>query len=88
MSYQTKLKGRHGDRIALAATLALALLPGAYAQDRDRDRDRDGNRGRFTRASEPGTVIPVRTTERIDVDRSDRAGVPGCRRSRCSWRKR
>jgi hypothetical protein len=76
MSDGTTLIGRHGDRIALAAILALALLPGAYAQDRDRDRDRDWNRDRFTHL-EPGTVIPVRTTERIDVDRRDRRVYPG-----------
>ena len=42
------------------------------AQDRDRDRDRywDNDRGIYTRL-EPGTMIPVRTNEPINVDRSD-----------------
>jgi hypothetical protein len=43
----------------------------ASAQDRDRDRfDRDRDQARITRL-EPGTVIPVRTNEAIDVERQD-----------------
>jgi hypothetical protein len=40
------------------------------AQDRDRvgDRDWDANRGIFTRL-EPGTVVPIRTNQAIDVER-------------------
>jgi hypothetical protein len=55
-------------RLASFAIAALTLLPGAYAQDRDHDRDWDHDH--FTRLA-PGTVIPVRTMERIDVERSD-----------------
>lgn len=40
----------------------------ASAQDRDRDHDRD--RDRITTLV-PGTVIPVRTNESIDVDKGD-----------------
>ncbi len=50
--------------------LALGFLPAVSAQDRDRDRDWDRDRGRFTRLG-PGTTIPVRTTEGIDVERTD-----------------
>jgi hypothetical protein len=54
------------------AIMVLSLLPVVQisAQDRDRDRDRYRDRDRITRL-EPGTVIPVRTTERIDVYRRD-----------------
>jgi hypothetical protein len=38
------------------------------AQDRDHDSDRD--RDRMTRI-EPGTIIAIRTTDTIDVERSD-----------------
>ena len=51
----------------------LALLvssPSAKAQDRDRDRDWDANRGMYTRL-EPGTIIPVRTNQSINVERTD-----------------
>lgn len=51
--------------VPLAAAI-LSLLPLASAQDRDYDHDHH----RMTRL-EPGTVIPVRTTERIDVERQD-----------------
>src|SRR5690349_17622945 len=54
----------------LAFISLLALSPACQAQDRDRDRDLDRDRGPYTRL-EPGTVIPVRTNERIDVERSD-----------------
>ena len=52
-------------------TLLVSSLP-AVGQDRDRDRDRDGDRprGGFTRM-EPGTTIPVRVNESIDVERKD-----------------
>ncbi len=48
--------------------MALCLYPIASAQDRYGDRDR--YRETFTRV-EPGTVIPVRTNETIDVERKD-----------------
>jgi hypothetical protein len=51
--------------------MALCLCTVASAQDRDRDeRDRDRNRDTVTRV-EPGTVIPVRTNEGINVERRD-----------------
>jgi len=55
----------------IAIVLAVSL-PVVSAQDRDRDRERDryGDQDRITRL-EPGTVIPVRLTEAIDVERRD-----------------
>jgi len=50
--------------------LALSILPTTSAQDRDRDGDRDRDRDRLTRV-EPGTIIPIRTNEAIDVERND-----------------
>lgn len=50
------------------STLCLSSL--AVAQYRDQDRDRGGDRDRFTTLV-PGTVIPVRTDEAIDVDKGD-----------------
>lgn len=51
------------------AFLSLTLfIPASYAQYRDQDRDRD--RDRFTQIA-PGTVIPVRLNQAIDVNRSD-----------------
>ena len=54
----------------LAMALCVSTL--ATAQDRDRDRDPDRIRysDRMTRL-EPGTVIPVRTNQAIDVERRD-----------------
>jgi hypothetical protein len=56
----------------LLLTLVLSISTVAIAQDRDRDRDDDRGRDtvRITRL-EPGTVIPVRTNEAIDVERGD-----------------
>ena len=54
-------------------SISLIFLPlFGLAQDRDRDRDRyrDNDRGIYARL-EPGTMIPVRTNESIDVDRRD-----------------
>jgi len=53
-------------------SLVLFLAPSASAQDRDRDRDRSrtGDSDTFTTLAR-GTVIPVRTNEAIDVERSD-----------------
>src|SRR5947209_2336824 len=48
----------------LGVISALCLAPLGFSQDRDRDRDRVTT---LTR----GTVIPVRTNEAIDVERSD-----------------
>lgn len=52
--------------------MAMALGTLAVAQERDRARDQDSNRynERMTRL-EPGTVIPVRTNEAVDVARQD-----------------
>jgi hypothetical protein len=60
------------------AGLGLGLLglfltaPLCSAQDRDRYNDRDWDRGRgvYTRL-EPGTVVPVRLNQTIDVERRD-----------------
>jgi hypothetical protein len=54
------------------AILILSLAPLVAGQDRVRGGDRDGDRDRdrITRL-EPGTVIPVRTDEFIDVERRD-----------------
>jgi hypothetical protein len=53
-----------------AMLIALCLLPIASAQDRDRFRDPSPNRDLITRL-EPGTIIPVRTNEPINVRRRD-----------------
>jgi hypothetical protein len=55
---------------AMAVIWALWLPPAASAQDRDRDRDWDRGRDRVTRI-EPGTMIAVRTSDTIDVERRD-----------------
>src|SRR5690348_765270 len=49
---------------------AMLVSSSLFAQDRDRfgDRDWDANRGIFTRL-EPGTVVPIRTNQAIDVER-------------------
>ncbi len=61
-------------KIGLGVGLMTMFLTSSIcsAQDRDRDRDRDwdGGQGRFTRL-EPGTVVPVRMNQTIDVQRSD-----------------
>ena len=64
-------------KVKIAAILGLSsilLIPSiGFGQDRDReDRDRywDRDRGLYTRL-EPGTVVPVRLNESIDVDRKD-----------------
>ena len=58
--------------LIVATGLALCTLilaaPVCSGQDRDRDWDRD--RGMYTRL-EPGAMIPIRTNQSIDVDRSD-----------------
>jgi hypothetical protein len=56
----------------LFVILALCLSPIVCAQNRDRNQDRDRNRDSdvFT-ILERGTVIPVRTMEAIDVEKSD-----------------
>jgi hypothetical protein len=57
-------------RILGSTALTVGLSVSASAQDRDRDRDWNHDRDRITRI-EPGTTIPVRTNETIDVDRKD-----------------
>lgn len=53
---------------ALAIVLALGFSSAVWGQDRDRDdRDRDQR----VRTLDPGTVIPVRINESIDVDKGD-----------------
>jgi hypothetical protein len=52
---------------AIAALLALSILPNASAQDRD---DHDSDRDRVTRL-DPGTMIAVRNDDTIDTDRRD-----------------
>ncbi len=54
----------------LLVALALSLSTVAVAQDRDRDADHDHDSDRVRRL-DPGTVIPVRTNESIDVDKGD-----------------
>jgi hypothetical protein len=56
----------------LTILLALLLAPIASSQERDRDRDRGQSRGSDAVTTlQRGTVIPVRTDEAIDVERSD-----------------
>jgi hypothetical protein len=61
------LQRSSGLKMVGSLTLLLAA-PFCFGQDRDRDWDRD--RGAYTRL-EPGTVIPVRTNQAIDVERRD-----------------
>jgi hypothetical protein len=53
----------------LSMILALSFSSICWGQDRDRDRD-DRDRDRV-RTLDPGTVIPVRTNDSIDVDKGD-----------------
>ncbi len=72
-----QIKWRLLSVLAIAAT---GIAVGAYAQDPDRDRDHDRDRieehDRATRL-DPGTVIPVRVNESIDVDKGDRRVYSG-----------
>src|SRR5579871_2049332 len=52
------------------SALAIALSIATVGMAQDRDRDRSGDRDRVTRLN-PGTVIPVRTNDTIDVERQD-----------------
>src|SRR6185437_14787633 len=54
----------------IAIALGLVIASGVSAQDHDRRHDDDHNRDRMTRL-DPGTVVPVRTKDAIDVDRRD-----------------
>ena len=54
---------------AVSMILALSFSSICWGQDRDRDRD-DRDRDRV-RTLDPGTVIPVRTNDSIDVDKGD-----------------
>src|SRR5689334_12401862 len=66
--------------VRFVGTLAASVLlvaAGLSAQDRDRDRDRDrddrywdAQHNRYTQLL-PGTMITVRPTEAIDVERKD-----------------
>lgn len=69
-------KSRRISRVISGSAMiaALSLLPTASGQDRDRMRDRD--RDVATRLV-PGTVIPVRINEAIDVERRDNRVYPG-----------
>ena len=59
-----------GSGLTLAAMIIASPLCSAQDRDRERDRDWDQTRGIYTRL-EPGTIIPVRTNETIDVERRD-----------------
>jgi hypothetical protein len=62
----------------LLALIALSATPASCAQDRDRyqdrdrstDRSRDSERGSIARL-DPGTTIPVRVSQSIDVQKED-----------------
>lgn len=54
--------------LLLAAALGCSTLALAQDSGRDQDRYRDSDR---VRRLDPGTVIPVRTNESIDVDKGD-----------------
>ena len=66
------MKYRYASAAGGFLAMALCLSTLALGQDRDRDRyqDRDNYYGGMTRL-EPGTVIPVRTDETINVERTD-----------------
>lgn len=74
MKYRSAIYKTYRDASVVCRLLALALCVSSLtpAQDRDRDRDQDRNRysDRINRL-EPGTVIPVRTNDAIDVERRD-----------------
>src|SRR5579862_6125020 len=53
-----------------AVVLALGFAPALLGQDRDHDRYWDRDRGVYTML-QPGTVVPVRTQDPIDVERTD-----------------
>lgn len=62
---------RVGTAVALLLGSALCFATLAVAQDRDyRDQDRDHDNYRVKRL-DPGTTIPVRLNESIDVDKGD-----------------
>jgi len=61
--------------VSLGLFTLLAAAPLGFSQDRYRDQDRDRywdrDRGMYTRI-DPGTILPVRVNQSIDVNRSDR----------------
>jgi len=58
--------------VAVVGLVVLGLSGLGAAQDRGRDRDQDSDRDRSQLSRvEPGTVIPIRTNDAIDADRSD-----------------
>lgn len=66
----TKARTRATAVAGLFAISAICLSSLALAQYADRDQDHDRDRDRITTLV-PGTVIPVRTNESIDVDKGD-----------------
>jgi hypothetical protein len=67
----TENPGGHLRRIGgFFAVSVLCLSSVAWGQDRDRYPDRDRGGDRITRLV-PGTVIPIRTNEAIDVNKGD-----------------
>lgn len=76
MFYRSKTQGRSRSIataiVGPAMLLAMCFTPLVSGQDRDRSREREyrDSRDLITRV-EPGTVIPVRTNEPINVERRD-----------------
>lgn len=56
--------------IGASVVAAVCLSTAVFAQDHGRDRYWDRDRGVYTML-QPGTVVPVRTQESIDVQRTD-----------------
>jgi hypothetical protein len=54
----------------LLSGIMAVMTPGSFAQDRSNDRGQYDSRDRVRRV-EPGTTIPVRVKESIDVDKGD-----------------
>jgi len=73
MALMQKTKTRNLGAVGLIAALCFPVV--ITAQDRDRDRE-DRDRDRITRI-EPGTIVPVRLNETIDVDRQDNRTYTG-----------
>jgi hypothetical protein len=63
-------EARKALRFLGAAVIAAALFLPAVASAQSRDQGSEPDRDRMTRI-EPGTIIPVRTNETIDVDKRD-----------------
>jgi hypothetical protein len=54
----------------LSGLVAVLTLSNSFAQDRERDRDQYNDRDKVNRI-DPGTTIPVRINDSIDVDKGD-----------------